>query len=169
MSLNAKLGCLKNVERTASHRNAGMTTYTVVEKYACTLLKFDRPEEGVERLDLVCPLCGEAVGFKVASSNRVQTVFLTTALIVSAVVVVLGWLAWTMMPGNAVMQKVGLGLLALGGLGLMSSVIVGLVKPSLFDIPQEALKIARHDIHYSEATLGTSPGRGHKLIQVWQK
>ena len=166
MAINAKLGCLQSCKRMASSSApAGYERWR--DEYACHLMKFERPEKGVSRVDLPCPMCGRPLAFQVESANRVQVKFLVMSLVGAAFLLGTGWFLWSNFPTHKFGRLAGPALLGGGGIGLALTLILGLVNPGLFDIAREALSVS----HAGECPLELPPGTagtGHKLLEVWK-
>jgi hypothetical protein len=168
MPINAKLGCLKTAERMADNPIYGSGTVRWREEYNCTLVKFERPADGVHRVDIACPVCAQPLSFEVASANRVQMKFLVTALVIAAVLAGIGWWVFTTYGAHRIGRPAALGLLAVGSIGGAITLLLGLVNPSVFDIAGEAISITQD----CGRTVEQAPGiavQSHKLLQVWIK
>jgi hypothetical protein len=166
MAINAKLGCLKSSQRMpSSSAPAGYTKWR--DEYICNILKFERPEKGVSRVDLPCPTCGRPLAFHVESANRVQIRFLVMAIVGTAAVLGIGCFLLSNWPTHKTGRLLGLGLIGVGGLGLAVTLVLGLTKPGIFDIAAEALSVS----HAGERPLELAPGiagTGHRLLEVWK-
>jgi hypothetical protein len=169
MPLNAKLGCLKTAERMPDNPVYDSEPVRWRVEYDCKLVKFQRPADGVSRLQVDCPVCGYPLAVDVASAHRVQMKFLAIALLSAAVVAAAGWSVFTTFGTHRIGRPAGLGLLALGGVSLAITVLLGLVKPSVFDVASDALSIAQDRSRGVDGVPGRGGVQAHKLIQVWIK
>ena len=166
MRVSADLGCLREAERLKNEFLHAPTTVRWQETYACTPIALELPDEGSQRLEMQCPVCGEGMLLKLASVERFRFLLICALGFITAVIFGLGFALINFTDGDEILRMAGLIAFGVGAVVFCGATIVNFMKAEHLARTGDVLDIVKDYVRERPMAPGFSGMRGHKLFNI---